>query len=281
MKTFSTIPSKIEKDRKILCPLCSSQDFVTLWDLDNFSYSKCPNCSLVYQNPQPIASDVENRYDESYFSYEIENEDAFLNLMLLGLKDIGFDCCLPIGQSRKILDIGCATGLFLEYMKKLGWDTYGVEVCSSAAEFGNSHRSLNIFNGILDNAPILENSLDVIHLSHVIEHVNEPDKFVKMIFTLLKPGGVAYCTTPNIAGFQARLFKNKWRSVIPDHMVLFSIKTLKKIFRQSGFKIEAYRTWGGLCAGSGYPKLVKKILDRAAKPMGFGDVVIIKAIRPE
>ncbi|MGL1894334.1 MAG: class I SAM-dependent methyltransferase [Spirochaetaceae bacterium] len=280
MKTFSTIPPKTEKSREIPCPLCQSIKYEKHWDLESFFYSQCPNCSLIYQNPQPISEDVEERYDESYFSYEIENEDSFLNLMLLGLKDMKFDVTSSITDNKKILDIGCATGLFLSHMKKLGWQTFGVEVCESAVDYGNSVRGLDIYKGILDNAPIPVGSLDVIHLSHVIEHINDPNTFVEHIFKLLKPGGVVYCTTPNVSGLQSKIFKNRWRSAIPDHMILFSVKTLKQIFVQNNFRIYGHKTWGGLCANSGYPKHIKILLDKLAKPLGFGDVVIIKAVKP-
>lgn len=280
MKTFSKTPKADEVSKVIRCPICDSKDFNNHWELEGFSYVKCPSCSLVYQNPQPVPEDIYSRYDEDYFSYEIENEKSFLNLMLLGLKDVGFYPNKIDGSNRKILDIGCATGLFLEHMKELQWDTYGVEVCSSAAEYGNRKRGLNIFVGDLLDSPFKESSMDVIHLSHVIEHINNPKEFVKKIFTLLKPGGFVFCTTPNIDGLQAKLFKEQWRSAIADHIVLFSIKTIKKLFIQSGFEIVTYKTWGGLCANSGHHKLIKEVLDKGAKPLGFGDVVIIKATKP-
>lgn len=280
MKTFSTIPSKTERQKSINCPLCSSDRYIDFWDLDGFSFKKCPDCSLIYQNPQPIASDVEERYDESYFSYEIENEYTFLNLMLLGLNDVGFNTTENITDQKKLLDIGCATGIFLAHMKTLGWDTYGVEVCAAAADYGNSKRELNIFKGTLDFAPIPKESLDVIHLSHVIEHINDPNQFVQQIYSLLKPGGSVYCTTPNVSGFQVKLFKGEWRSAIADHLVLFSVDTLSMILKKNGFNIIKHKTWGGLCANSGYPKLFKRWLDGLAKVFGFGDVVIIKAVKP-
>lgn len=280
MKTFSKKPGTDERTKLIRCPLCDNKTFNEFWTLNDFSYVKCSNCSLVYQNPQPIPEDIYDRYDDDYFSYEIENEKAFLNLMLLGLKDVGFLPDNIPGNNKKILDIGCATGLFLEHMKHRNWDTYGIEVCGSAADYGNRERGLNIFTGTIDQAPFKSNSFDIIHLSHVIEHINDPEKFIQKIFELLKPGGVVYCTTPNIDGLQAKLFKEKWRSAIADHIVLFSVKTLKRLFIQTGFVVNTHKTWGGLCANSGHHKLIKQVLDKAAKPIGFGDVMIIKAVKP-
>ncbi len=279
MKTYSSTPKKNEVLIEIACPLCGHGSYKKYWNLDDYSFSKCPKCSLVYQNPQPVASFVEDRYDNDYFSYEIDNEDSFLELMLLGLKDIGFDPKYVDGDNKHILDIGCATGLFLSYMKGLGWETSGVEVCKEAAAYGNKNRDVNIFSGILDDAPFLDSSFDVIHLSHVIEHINNPKDFLEKINRLLKPGGVFYCITPNINGLQAKYFKSKWRSAIADHMILFSVKTLNNILRETGFSKLKYKTWGGMCAGSGFPLFVKNILDRACKPLNFGDVMIFRAVK--
>lgn len=279
MKTYSSIPGSKEKLKEILCPVCGHESYIPIWDLETFNYSKCNSCSLIYQNPQPLSGDVEVRYDSDYFQYEIKNEGSFLNLMLLGLNDIGFIPEKVTSGAKRILDIGCATGLFLSHMKELGWDTYGVEICKDAADYGNKIRGVNIHNGLLETAGYENDAFDVIHISHVIEHVNDPYEFLNKIYKLLKPGGVLYCTTPNVDGFQARLFKEKWRSAIADHLVLFSKNTLTLLLKKVGFKKLEHKTWGGLCAGSGYPIFVKKILDKLCKPMGFGDVMIFRGYK--
>lgn len=279
MKTYSSDPGINERLKVIDCPICGCGEFERLWNLGLYSFSNCPKCNLIYQNPQPISEDVEVRYDDQYFNYEINNEESFLNLMLLGLKDIGFVPSKVQDGSKKILDIGCATGLFLSHMKKMGWKTYGIEVCKEACEYGNNVRGVNIFHGILSEASFSKDTFDVIHLSHVIEHINDPKVFLKDVYKMLKPGGFIYCTTPNVDGLQAKWFKGRWRSAIADHLVLFSVKTLNRILKDVGFENLKYRTWGGLCAGSGYPYFVKNILDKLSKPLGFGDVMIFKGVK--
>ncbi len=95
---------------------------------------------------------------------------------------------------------------------------------------------------------------------------------------ILKPGGFAVITTPNVEGFQARLFGSGWRSAIADHLVLFSRRTLGKLLQDSGFDVLATVTWGGLAAGTA-PLLVKKPMDRLAKKLGFGDVMLFLTTR--
>ena len=81
---------------------------------------------------------------------------------------------------------------------------------------------------------------------------------------ILAPGGYALITTPNIDGFQARLFGKSWRSAIADHTVLFSKKTLQKLVREVGFEVRRCVTWGGLAIGRA-PALIKRPMDKLAK----------------
>ena len=276
MKTFSKTPGNDQK-QLIKCQLCQSshETHYKLFDYLDYSFKRCRNCGLVFQNPQPVFSDIAERYDSDYFSYEIDNEESFFNLMRLGLEDIGFrDLKLPSRHNNTFLDAGCATGRLLEYMKSLGWKTAGVELCTEAAEYGNSCRNVNIFNGTLEKADFKPSSFTVVHASHLIEHLNNPDSFFKESSRILIPGGFLILVTPNIDGFQARFFKSRWRSAIPDHLYLFSIKTLSAMAVKNGFNPVKTATWGGLARGLA-PLFIKKIFDYSAKKFGFGDVMIL------
>jgi len=279
-KTFSKTPGGDESRVVIPCPVCGSEQFRVHWTADQGTWQRCRDCSLLMQNPQPVPVDILNRYDEEYFSYESENEESFLRLMLLGLEDIGFfRAPAPPAGGRSFLDIGCATGRLGSWLNDRGWAAQGVEVCREAAEYGNSHHNIRIFPGTLEEASFPDSSFDFVHNSHVIEHINRPDLFVGEIFRILKPGGKFLCTTPNCSGFQALLFRERWRSVIADHLFLFSKKTLKRCVLSSGFRHLKTRTWGGLGVGFA-PLPVKKIADRLVKPLGWGDVMMMEFQKP-
>ncbi len=274
-KTFSKRPGESESSTFIDCPSCGSSDFSPHWDTDQGQWQRCRGCSLVLQNPQPLQDHILERYDGEYFSYEAENEQAFLELMLLGLKDIGFFRWDSIDDERKtFLDIGCATGRLGDYLNNRGWKARGVEVCREAAAFGNLHYNVNIFPGTLEEADFPDESFRFVHTSHVIEHLNRPDQFFDEIWRILEPGGYFLCATPNCDGFQARLFQGRWRSAIADHLFLFSIKTLRQMASDHGFLVKELKTWGGI--GAGYaPGWIKRPVDRLVKVFGWGDVMMM------
>ena len=288
VKTWST-PVSAGEGRVIPCILCEGHNFKPALKCEGFTYVRCTGCGLVQMNPQPVTETVLDRYEKNYGSdylaYELENEKSFLKLQQLALRDAGFEdlekeLLISAAENRKppsVMDIGCATGAMLHYLAKRGWNVSGVEI-SPSGEYARSKRRIKVSSLPLEENHYEAGSYDVILASHLIEHLNNPASLVNEVFRLLKPGGHFFVTTPNIAGFQAKLYRSRWRSAIFDHLYLFSIKTLKALLEKTGFKIEKTCTWGGLAAGIA-PAWLKKAADRAVKPLNQGDVMIIRAVR--
>jgi SAM-dependent methyltransferase len=246
---------------------------------EGFAYVCCKNCSLAQINPQPDEAAISGRYSGvNYLEYELANEEAFLNLGLLSLADADFykfESELPV-DARRVLDIGCATGALLAYLLGRGWQADGVEINTAQAEYARRERGVNVYHLPLEKNMLEGGAYSLIIASHLIEHLRRPRVFLAEARRLLAPGGRLFLTTPNCDGFQARLFKNHWRSAIFDHLYLFSVKTLSRMLEQEGFYIEKTLTWGGLAAGIA-PRPVKAAFDKLAKRFGFGDVMLIRA----
>lgn len=287
------------------CPLCGSLVFKPALECEDFSFVRCVSCGLVQRNPQPGKDEVLMRYQVSfgndYLSYELENEAAFLKLQQLALKDAGFyklekdifSCFRKSSagmddsnNAPSILDVGCATGALLASFcthetsgqkSSPEWRVTGVEI-SPCAFYAQNERGLNVYNKPLEEINFPGCSFDVILASHLIEHLNDPAVFLHECRRILKDNGHIFITTPNISGFQARLYGRLWRSAIFDHICLFSRRTLSKMMKKNGFKTESCRTWGGLAAGTASP-LIKKTADFLAKKLNCGDVMIIRAVK--
>jgi SAM-dependent methyltransferase len=291
VKTWSTPANAGEHTAPVPCALCGGGDFTPHWNCADedggaFSYVRCAKCGLVQINPQPEPEAIRARYGrlhgEDYLSYELANEAAFLRLQELALRDAGFfkleQTILKPGCTGSILDTGCATGALLALLAKRGWETRGVEISPGQTAYCRS-RGLEVSPLPLEENAFPAERFDAVLASHLIEHLNRPAAFAAEAYRILKRGGRFYVTTPNIAGFQARLFGPRWRSAIFDHLYLFSHTTLSALLCRAGFRVELRRFWGGLAAGIA-PKPVKALVDRAAKRFGFGDVMILRALKP-
>ena len=228
--------------------------------------------------------EVIDRYKSSsggdYLSYELENEENFLRLQRLALKDAGFFELEKILMQRgqpSVLDIGCATGALPAFLSGRKWRVTGVEI-SPGGEYARNTRALDIKSLPLEENKFPDKCFDVVLASHLIEHLNNPFSFLTEVRRILKENGFVFITTPNIRGFQARIFAERWRSAIFDHLYLFSRRTLNSMLEKTGFKTEKVSTWGGIAAGMSSVR-IKKIADFLAKRLGFCDVMIIRAVK--
>jgi SAM-dependent methyltransferase len=287
-KTWST-PVTEEERRPVPCALCGKGRFKPSLSCsrEGFSYVRCAACGLVQINPQPVAVDVQRRYTQSfgneYLAYELENEAAFLALQKLALADAGFDrmereLMERSGGTPGVLDVGCATGALLAFLRDRGWRTTGVEI-SPSADYARRQRGLDVRRQNLEDCQFSAETFDLAVASHLVEHLNDPGAFFREVWRVLRPGAYLILTTPNISGFQARLMGSQWRSAIFDHLYLFSKRTVTAILKANGFITEGVYTWGGLAAGIA-PLPVKAFADRTAKALGMGDVMLVKARKP-
>jgi 2-polyprenyl-3-methyl-5-hydroxy-6-metoxy-1,4-benzoquinol methylase len=280
-KTWSSTPGA-ERTERVACALCGARDAapgfaVAAPGARPFSFVRCRRCGLVYQDPRPVAEDLHRRYDAAYFAYELANEESFFELMRRGLADVSFErIAAATPPPRTFLDVGCATGRLLQWLAADGWEVRGVDVCRESAEYGQRVRGVRIHAGTLEEARFPDDSFAVVHCSHLIEHLGDPRAFLREVRRVLCDAGRAVITTPNIDGFQARLFGSGWRSAIVDHLVLFGRATLRRMLAEEGFAVEREVTWGGLAAGTAPPWL-KRPADRLAKRWGFGDVMLYLA----
>jgi SAM-dependent methyltransferase len=229
------MPVSAGKSETRPCALCGSLLFKPTLECEGFSFVKCGHCGLVQRNPQPDKNEIlarySNTYGNDYLSYELENEAAFLKLQQLALKDAGFSKLekklfsaaeqLRADGAPSILDIGCATGALLASLRGRGWRVTGVEI-SPGAVYAKNERKLDVRSIPLEENNFPGGSFDVILASHLIEHLNEPKTFLEETYRILKNNGFLFITTPDISGFQSRIFGSRWRSAIFDHLYLFS-----------------------------------------------------------
>jgi SAM-dependent methyltransferase len=283
MKTWST-PVTAEARRPVPCALCGGRRFKPSLSCEGFSYVRCAACGLVQMNPQPDPAYVQRRYAQSfggdYLAYELQNEAAFLALQKLSLADAGFDrmereLMARNGEAPRVLDVGCATGALLAFLRDRGWRTAGAEI-SPSADYARAERGLDVRRQTLEDCRFPPETFDLVVASHLIEHLNDPGAFFREARRVMRPDARLLLTTPNIGGFQARLMGSQWRSAIFDHLYLFSKCTIAAMLKKNGFIAEGAYTWGGLAAGIA-PAPIKALADKAAKALGAGDVMLVKA----
>jgi SAM-dependent methyltransferase len=76
--------------------------------------------------------------------------------------------------------------------------------------------------------PYATGSVDAVHCEAVLEHLEFPDKAVREMYRVLRPGARAFAATPFLQAFHG----------YPDHFQNFTLNGHRRLFERAGFAIE-------------------------------------------
>jgi SAM-dependent methyltransferase len=145
-------------------------------------------------------------------------------------------------SSPSLLDVGTSGGAFLDVAAKKGWSVKGIEPFVDDVKKCQA-KGHDVIVGLAENLPYADNSFDVVHTSHVFEHLENPLAAAKEANRVLKPGGLLFIEVPNqLDNFGFRrdmLFRNvsqRKRGITSiHHLWFFGRKTLSLLLKTSGF----------------------------------------------
>ena len=218
----------------------------------NFALFSCPNCGVVTVRPLLSNEEMERYYPQDYISFPgpIEKEKSTFKRLdrQFGVFKRRKKIERHTGKKQgKILDIGCATGVFLKEMQNHGWETYGVEPSVYAAGIAVDQQGLNVFNGYLNEAEFEEHFFDVITLWDVFEHLPDPVETLRIIKRILKPDGSLVITMPNTDSWECKIFKQYWAGWdVPRHCHIFSPNAIENLLKAHGMHIESLISFTGM-----------------------------------
>lgn len=137
----------------------------------------------------------------------------------------------------KLLDVGSATGHFLEIAKQDGWNVLGMEISDYAADIGR-RKGLDIETGNFENSDYPAESFDAVTFLDILEHFINPGLAIEQAAKILKSGGSLIINTPDSASFLAKTFGKNWHLIAPPtHLNYFNLKNLKIILERNALEI--------------------------------------------
>lgn len=276
---------------QVTCVICGSDERKPLFSKESrggkpFTLVKCGRCGLQFVSPRPDANEIGAYYDGSYFTTRTDRgyDDYFseetrreiervIRLNLADMEFFGYEASLDGG--KRVLDIGCAAGYFLAFMRDRGWDATGVDISPACIEFARGAGLAVYEDDYLEIS--FARPFDLITLWASIEHLHRPDRFLEKARDELKDGGRLYISTCRAGGANfMRLYGRDWRFYnFPEHLWFFSRAGMKKLLEKYGFRIVRYATYG---SGFGRPgSLPRKTADTMAKLLRMGDMMLVAA----
>lgn len=234
---------------KVACPVCGADEALLFMEMrdrllgldGHFYLMRCRHCGLIYQSPQLAAAELAHYYPPEYHPFLPAIEDEPLPWRRWDRRR-GVDrrCRAVIARAGvrtgRVLDVGCATGIFLDGMRRWGWETLGVEPNPVASAYARERLGLEVITAELETAGLLEAAFDVVTLWDVLEHVPNPRRTLTEVARVLRPGGLLVLSLPNIESVEARLFGRYWAGWDqPRHLVLFPRAVLIRLLGETGF----------------------------------------------
>lgn len=235
------------------CIACGADVWEPRWEI----LCRCRNCGFVRAAELLTPSAAAGVYTEGYFTGEEYGD--YLGDREVHRRNFAArwrDMRRVAGDISGLFEIGCAYGLFLEYVSSQGTRAAGIDVCAEAVEHAVRQLGQHATAGDFLAAPIEPGEYDAFCLWDTIEHLPHPEAVVARAVELLPPGGWLFLTTGDIGSTAAVLRGRSWRMIHPPtHLQYFSRATLRHFLARHALEvvdirsIAVYRTLHSVLAG--------------------------------
>lgn len=155
-----------------------------------------------------------------------------------------------IGERKRILEVGCATGYVGEHLvKHQGCRVHGIEYVTEAAEAARKRGCYEqiLVGDIQDPATVAgleEGFFDFVLFGDVLEHLMTPERALEIVAPLLKPDGHVLICVPSIVHWSIRRDILRGRFEYTDtgpmdrtHVHFFTPRTIRDLVGQVGFRV--------------------------------------------
>lgn len=161
-----------------------------------------------------------------------------------------------VGGSKRVLDVGCATGYLARVLREQGCTVTGLEHDREAAEEARPHLD-RLIVGDLETLDLLEavgdERFDVIVFGDVLEHLRDPLAVLRSARGLLAERGSVVASIPNVAHGSVRLallagrFDYQPLGLLDStHVRFYTRASVEELFRGAGMApVDVRRTTAG------------------------------------
>jgi len=177
------------------CRVCeSTAGYESIFD----QLHKCRSCGFItFDNLDHDA--LLDIYNDEYFSGTeypdyLGQQDALRRSMRRHLRQMAH--YQP--NQGSLLEVGCAYGLFLDEARAQFGDLTGVDICQVPVTYAKEKLQLNVHCGDFDQIHFGSRRFDVICLWDTIEHLANPEIYLKKATSLLNEDGMIFLTTGDI-----------------------------------------------------------------------------------
>jgi len=192
---------------------------------------QCGACGLVQLDAEPVpyfkSVITSARWSEEMFKFRTKQASTFVSRFSL--------------TNRKVIEIGCGSGYYLDLLHQAGAQAYGLEYGEAAVAEARAH-GRSVDRGYPEHGISMPNApFDAFVCINFLEHAPEPRKFLTAITGIVTENAVGLVEVPNLDTAVAR---RRYYDFIRDHLSYFNTGTLVHALEDSGFEVlECESAW--------------------------------------
>ena len=200
------------------CEICGAP--ALYWrSIAGYRHFRCSRCEHLFVFPRPTQDELDSFYQQGQYYDSAEKQrvritkDAHSRLQLLEA------LVKQYGLEKRILDVGCASGIFLSVACERGWDAYGVERSEVVAGRARSISGAKIAVGILEDMVVPGAPFSVVTAWEVVEHTIDPRLFFGALAKNVADNGLLSISTPLSNGIPAMVLGERYPMLMPpEHL---------------------------------------------------------------
>jgi 2-polyprenyl-3-methyl-5-hydroxy-6-metoxy-1,4-benzoquinol methylase len=193
---------------------------------------ECEVCNLVQLSNEPVPYHKEviraAAFSEEMKQFRVKQFSDFVDKYSL--------------KGKKVIEIGCGKGEFLQLMKDAGTLAYGIEYSSNSVKFCKE-QGLQVDKDYVFYAhhKLKDHPFDCFFILNFFEHIPDLNSTLEALHNNLTEDGLGIIEVPN---FDMIIRENLFSEFINDHLFYFTEDTLRSVLSRNGFEVvEATQVW--------------------------------------
>lgn len=205
------------------------------------SWVKCFKCGFLHQVRNYPLWQLEHIYKDGYRDPKFRGEsiaEAFNRLYRVENSEneqryIWFAMHVKYSDSKKILDIGSGIGLWPKLLHDAEYEVICIEENRSSIDFINQKLAIKCYrDNFLD---LGKDKFDTVSLIHVLEHMEDPDQFLRKVRRKIRQGGYLFVEIPDAEEFDyLPIDHDEFNSC---HVSFFDMPNLYRLLDRGGFRV--------------------------------------------
>ena len=176
------------------CPVCGNTDagsVIFKGHVKDLMRLHCEQCNCAFFNRIiPKKPKYDWKYNQAFFKDSEINKAAVMSTIII-------QHARRIGKEATVFEIGVGNGLFLKRVQNAGIPCEGVDIDPELCDYLKTKEYLTVYSGGLEKLR-LNKQFDIVYSSDVIEHFENPGRFMDQARKLILPYGLLFLNTPDL-----------------------------------------------------------------------------------